>query len=90
MTKDRDYTDKDLRDVADNPEWTDKELATAKPLEHFLPDLAASQARDRARRDSPKAKVTLSLDQDVLDHFKSAGGGWESRMSEVLKKAAGL
>ena len=48
MTKDRGYTDEDMRDVSDNPEWTDEELATAKPLEHFLPDLAAS-AGSRSR-----------------------------------------
>ena len=45
MTKDRGYTDEDMREVTDNPEWTDEELATAKPLEHFLPELAASLAK---------------------------------------------
>ncbi len=90
MTKDRGYTDEDMREVADNPEWTDEELATAKPLEHFLPELAASLARTRARRSPPRAKVTLDLDKAVVDHFRSTGKGWESRMGDVLRKAAGL
>jgi hypothetical protein len=53
MTKDRGYSDEDLREAADNPEWTDEELATAKPLAQLLPDLAASLLRDRMAQALP-------------------------------------
>ena len=91
MTKHRLYTEEDLRDVADNPEWTDEELATAKPLEALVPQLAAALREDRAQRAAnDKQIVTLDLEQSVVDHFKSGGAGWQARMGEALKKAAGL
>ena len=37
-----------------------------------------------------KNLVSLRLDQAVLDHFRAAGPGWQTRMNEALRKAAGL
>jgi uncharacterized protein (DUF4415 family) len=39
----------------------------------------------------PNAKelVSLRIDRDVLDHFQEAGPGWQDRINEVLRKAAG-
>ena len=36
----------------------------------------------------PKKLVTLRLDQSVLDHFRATGPGWQSRINDVLRKAA--
>jgi uncharacterized protein (DUF4415 family) len=36
-----------------------------------------------------KEQVTLRIDQDVLEHFQSGGPGWQERIIEVLRKAAG-
>ena len=36
-----------------------------------------------------KEQVTLRLDQDVLEHFQSGGPGWQDRINEALRKAAG-
>ncbi len=36
-----------------------------------------------------KEQVTLRLDQDVLEHFQSTGPGWQDRINDVLRKAAG-
>ena len=88
MTKDRGFTDEDLREVADNPEWTDEELASAKPLEAVLPQLAAALREDRAAR--AKETVTLELDRAIVDRFRSGGADWRARMTETLRKAAGL
>jgi uncharacterized protein (DUF4415 family) len=30
------------------------------------------------------------LDADVLDHFRSTGPGWQTRINAALRKAAGL
>jgi uncharacterized protein (DUF4415 family) len=40
----------------------------------------------------PNAKelVSLRLDRDVLDHFQEAGPGWQDRINEALRKAAGV
>jgi uncharacterized protein (DUF4415 family) len=33
--------------------------------------------------------VTLRIDRDVLDHFQEDGPGWQERINEALRKAAG-
>ena len=37
-----------------------------------------------------KKLVSLRIDPDVLDKFKAGGVGWQSRMNDALRKAAGL
>jgi uncharacterized protein (DUF4415 family) len=39
----------------------------------------------------PNAKelVSLRIDRDILDHFQEAGPGWQDRINEALRKAAG-
>ncbi len=52
----------------------------------------------RARRGRPsgwapperKMPVTLRLDPGVVERFKADGPGWQTRMNEALRKAAGL
>lgn len=39
---------------------------------------------------SDKVHVTLRLDKEVVDYFKAGGRGWQTRINEVLRKAAGL
>jgi len=46
--------------------------------------------RGRPKSSSPKKAVNLRLDQDVLERFRAGGPGWQSRINEVLRKAAGL
>ena len=33
--------------------------------------------------------VSLRIDQDVLDFFREGGPGWQDRINEALRKAAG-
>ena len=33
--------------------------------------------------------VSLRIDQDVLEYFQEGGPGWQDRMNEALRKAAG-
>ena len=39
----------------------------------------------------PNAKelVSLRIDRDVLEYFQEDGPGWQDRINEVLRKAAG-
>src|SRR5262245_19046839 len=86
------YTKEDWDAVSDNPEWTEKDFSRAKPFAKAFPDLAESIRRSRGRPalESPKKQVTLRLDSDVLAHFRAQGPGWQSRINEILRKAAGL
>jgi uncharacterized protein (DUF4415 family) len=36
-----------------------------------------------------KEQVTLRIDQDVLEHFQGGGPGWQDRINDALRKAAG-
>jgi uncharacterized protein (DUF4415 family) len=36
-----------------------------------------------------KEMVTLRIDRDVLDFFQEGGPGWQERINEALRKAAG-
>ena len=37
-----------------------------------------------------KEMVSLRIDRDVLDHFQEDGPGWQARINQALRKAAGL
>jgi uncharacterized protein (DUF4415 family) len=54
--------------------------ATAKPAEP-LPKKTALPG--------VKELVSLRIDQDVLEHFQESGPGWQDRINEVLRRAAG-
>ncbi|GAC1640340.1 MAG: BrnA antitoxin family protein [Bradyrhizobium sp.] len=36
-----------------------------------------------------KELVSLRIDQDVLEYFQEAGPGWQDRINDALRKAAG-
>ncbi len=36
-----------------------------------------------------REQVTLWIDQDVLEHFQASGPGWQDRINDALRKAAG-
>jgi uncharacterized protein (DUF4415 family) len=36
-----------------------------------------------------KEMVSLRIDKDVLEHFQEDGPGWQDRINEALRKAAG-
>jgi uncharacterized protein (DUF4415 family) len=36
-----------------------------------------------------KELVSLRIDQDVLEYFQDGGSGWQDRINEALRKAAG-
>jgi uncharacterized protein (DUF4415 family) len=36
-----------------------------------------------------KEQVSLRIDQDVLEYFQEGGPGWQERINDALRKAAG-
>ena len=54
--------------------------ATTKPAEP-LPKVAAIPGA--------KEQVSLRIDREVLDYFQDAGPGWQDRIDDALRKAAG-
>lgn len=46
--------------------------------------------RGRPKSGAPKQAVSLRLDPEVVDWFRATGSGWQTRINETLRKAAGL
>lgn len=86
------YTKEDWDAVSDNPEWTEADMKEAKPFAEAFPAFAESIRRSRGRppSPSPKFQVTLRIDAEVIERFKAEGPGWQSRINDALRKAAGL
>ena len=82
------YTRRDLREVSNSPELTKADFAKARPFSEVFPDLSTSIRKGRGPNRSPTKKlVSLRLSREVIDHFKSTGAGWQSRIDETLRKA---
>ena len=79
----------DLTDP-DSPEWTAEMFAAAKSVDLLPADIREFFKRSvgRPRIDRPKIAVKLRLDQGVVEHFKSGGPGWQTRMNDVLAAVA--
>jgi uncharacterized protein (DUF4415 family) len=81
----------------ENPEWTEADMAASKGPEHLPAALLAAFPKTRAKRGRPlgatssnKQQVTLRIDRDALERLKAKGPGWQSRINEAIRKAAGL
>ena len=76
-------------DFDENPEWTDAMITASRLADEVHPaHVVAALVRCRGPQRAPiKAAITLRLDPDVLDKFKSTGPGWQSRMNEALRQA---
>ena len=42
--------------------------------------------RGRPRVPRPKVSTTIRLSQDVIDHFKAGGRGWQTRIDDALRE----
>jgi uncharacterized protein (DUF4415 family) len=80
-------------EAVDSPVLTDEQITGARPFADIFPEAAAEIRKNlggRPRSEKPKRPVSIRFDQDIIDHFKAGGDGWQSRMNDALRKAAGL
>ena len=84
MTESKPGSESSWVDPDDAPEWTDEMFDRA---EIRIGDRVIRRGRPPG---SAKRSVSLRLDQAVIDHFRAGGPGWQTRMNEALRKAAGL
>lgn len=71
----------------DARELTDEELAGLRPFAEVYPELVRRRGPQRA---PTKMQVSIRLDRDVVDRFRRDGPGWQARMNQALRDAAGL
>lgn len=75
----------------DNPEWSDRDFAEARPPEEVLPPEILAQFPNTKRAGRPKAEaakehVSLRLAPDVLGYWKAKGKGWQSLVEAALRR----
>lgn len=72
---------------------TGDDLKAFRPAAEALPsDLAAILPKRKPGQRGPqkrpiKDQVTLRLDHAVVEHFKAAGQGWQSRINAALRES---
>jgi uncharacterized protein (DUF4415 family) len=76
----------------DIPEMTEADFARAKPMREVMPQVVDTMKRGRGRpkSPSPKARVSLRLDREVVAAYKATGEGWQTRINDTLAHAVGL
>ncbi|WP_374374177.1 BrnA antitoxin family protein [Tabrizicola sp.] len=74
-------------DAAFDPVDDAPDLSTPYWIEQFS---KVKVQRGRPLAAAPKISTTIRLDPAVIAHFKAEGPGWQSRINEALRKAAGL
>ena len=81
----------------DNPEWTEDDFARAKSPGELPAHVAAAFPQTKNRGGRPKGtltsdrqQVSLRIPNPVLEHFRSGGPGWQTRMVATLEREAFL
>lgn len=77
----------------ENPEWTAEDFARARPASDVLPQIFGEKVakemlkpRGRPRAEFPKERINIRLSHEVVEHFKSAGEGWQTRIDSALRQ----
>lgn len=77
----------------ENPEWTAADFAKARPASEVLPQIFGAKVaqemlkpRGRPRSEHPKERINIRLSHEVVEYFKSAGDGWQTRIDSALRQ----
>jgi uncharacterized protein (DUF4415 family) len=77
----------------ENPEWTAADFAKARPASEVLPQIFGAKVaqemlkpRGRPRAEHPKERINIRLSHEVVEYFKSAGDGWQTRIDAALRQ----
>jgi uncharacterized protein (DUF4415 family) len=70
------------------PELSDEEIKQLRPATELFAQLGSPVPRGRPKAEQPKQSVTIRLDSEVVDYFKSTGPGWQTRINDLLVKEA--
>jgi uncharacterized protein (DUF4415 family) len=81
----------DLQPLTDDDgevrELTADDFRNFRPTSDF-PEIADAFERARGQRGPQKSpvkeRIGLRLDQDIVEHFRATGPGWQSRINDIL------
>ena len=73
---------------AENPEWTEKATAEARPFGEVFPaQLATWKKRGRPPVETPKVHIGFRLAADVVEGLRATGRGYNARVEKLLREA---
>ena len=93
MTENKRASKKEWVDPDDAPEWEDHHFERARFSigGKVVKEATGTWTRPgRPPKENPKQQVSIRLDPDVLEAFRSTGKGWQSRINAELRKALGI
>jgi uncharacterized protein (DUF4415 family) len=70
---------------ADNPEWSARDFARARPATEVLPTALIRKVRG-AQKTPTKERITIRLSRDVVSRFRESGDGWQRRVDKALRE----
>jgi uncharacterized protein (DUF4415 family) len=72
----------------ENPAWTAKTIAEAKPFGEVFPaQLASWKKRGRPPVETPKVHIGFRLAADVVKALRATGRGYNARVEKLLREA---
>jgi uncharacterized protein (DUF4415 family) len=72
----------------DAPELTAEDFARARPAVEVDREFVERWRRARGKQQKPiKQRVSIRLDADITEHFRSSGPGWQTRLNDTLRRA---
>lgn len=70
---------------SENPEWTEEMFVQAKRISALPLSLQAKLRGRGPQKAPPKVSTTIRLSPDVVQAFRAAGDGWQTRIDAALK-----
>jgi len=77
----------------ENPQWTAADFANARSASKVLPEIFGTMVaqqmlkpRGRPRAEHPKERINIRLSHEVVEYFKAAGDGWQTRIDSALRQ----
>jgi uncharacterized protein (DUF4415 family) len=69
---------------------TDEEIRNLRPARELFEELGIPMPvpRGRPKAERIKTSVTIRIDAEIVDYYKEAGPGWQTRMNEDLREGA--
>jgi uncharacterized protein (DUF4415 family) len=78
---------------SESRELDEQWFAEARPASEVLPQIFGEKIakdmlrpRGRPRVAFPKERINIRLSHEVVEHFKSAGEGWQTRIDRALRQ----
>lgn len=68
-------------------ELTAEDMAAFRPIQEVLPPQLLKKIGVRGpQREPTKDRINIRISHEVLEHFRSTGPGWQTRIDEALRE----